>query len=424
MTRNTGKCKNKECNKPISESGGANERRYCEEHYQLSVEKNKANLQKRVSRIADRTLSIRKLRKVEDLISNGKVKEEIERKRINKAWISESIKRKSDVNDILKSREWKNTQELLKRRSIFCEKKDFMSYVKNVCQLYTLKLFFSREYLNKDNSYKKYLEPPITGLIPIVTMKLEVAFTFNIQSSVSMSSDDIILVPEKIRRMITLEKALLKKQLKNKSIKNGKDKKKMRKAKKTKFKKNKITKVRNGVYQRIKKENSQEDVASFIKQMRMDFNVDHRYSLKKYPPFFYSPVERSLPLFRLAQSQYVRIFNHKAACVFITLENELSAFSMYLEAYALLSLHALMSGRSIGYDIIKQTESWIENKSQENTVLYHIIKKIQDNFEHIFKVKITNEISFSTMYNSYFSEDVVKVSTKTGRTESIRKIIN
>ncbi|EOI1394499.1 TPA: hypothetical protein LVL69_000008 [Klebsiella oxytoca] len=53
MMKKTGECKNRKCKKPISEYGEANENRYCEEHYQLSVEKNKKNLQKRISKIAD-----------------------------------------------------------------------------------------------------------------------------------------------------------------------------------------------------------------------------------------------------------------------------------------------------------------------------------------------------------------------------------
>ncbi|EOI1394500.1 hypothetical protein ACMGOD_005740, partial [Klebsiella oxytoca] len=102
-------------------------------------------------------------------------KKRLREKKINKEWISESIKRKSDVNDILKSREWKNTQELIRRRNIFCNKKEFMNYVQNVFQLHSLKLLFSREYLNKDNTYKKHVETPLVNLIPVITIKLEVA---------------------------------------------------------------------------------------------------------------------------------------------------------------------------------------------------------------------------------------------------------
>ncbi|WP_275216357.1 hypothetical protein [Citrobacter freundii] len=83
-----------------------------------------------------------------------------------------------------------------------------MNYVQNVFQLYSLKLLFSREYLNKDNPYKKHVETPLINFIPVVTIKLEVAFTFNIQSSVSMSSDDVILVPEKNKKDDNTEKGI------------------------------------------------------------------------------------------------------------------------------------------------------------------------------------------------------------------------
>lgn len=421
MAKKTGECKNKKCKKPISEYGEANENRYCEEHYQLSVEKNKKNLQKRISKIANRTISIKKIRKVEDLIINGKIEEEIERKRINKEWISESIKRKSDVNNILKSREWKNTQELMRRRNIFCNKKEFMNYVQNVFQLYSLKLLFSRGYLNKDNSYKKHLETPLVNLIPVVTIKLEVAFTFNIQSNVSTSSDDVLLVPERIRKMITLKKALLNKKIGSYAPKYSNNKNSKRKVKGIKFKKNKIKKKSNGIYQQIKRENSLEDVISFMDNIRANLKHEHRNTFRLFPPFFNNPIENSLPFFRLAQSQYVRVFKKYAEDVFISLEKELSTFGVYLEAYGLLGLHELMSGRAIGNDLINKTRQWIENEKNEKSDLYNIMINIQTEFEVVFKIKITDNHMFSKMYNSYFSEDIVQVSPITGEIEATRK---
>jgi hypothetical protein len=421
MTKNTGECINRKCKKPISEYGEANENRYCEEHYQLSLEKNKKNLQKRISKIADRTISIKKLQKIEDLISNGKIKEEIERKKINKKWTSESIKRKSDVNDILKSREWKNTQELIRRRNVFCNKKEFMNYVQNVFQLYSLKLLFSRGYLNKDNSYKKHVETPLVNLIPVVTIKLEVAFTFNIQSSVSTSSDDVLLVPERIRKMITLKKALLNKKRGSYAPKYSNNKNSKRKVKGIKFKKNKIKKKSNGIYQQIKRENSLEDVISFMGNIRANLKHEHRNTFRLFPPFFNNPIENSLPFFRLAQSQYVRVFKKYAEDVFISLEKELSTFGVYLEAYGLLGLHELMSGRAIGNDLINKTRQWIENEKNEKSDLYNIMINIQTEFEVVFKIKITDNHMFSKMYNSYFSEDIVQVSPITGEIEATRK---
>ncbi|MEH9257283.1 hypothetical protein RAF37_00035 [Klebsiella pneumoniae] len=155
MKKNTGECVDKKCKKPISEHGEANKKRLCEEHYELQKEKARIKLEKRISKIADRVISSHKLSKIEALFSNNNVNEEIFRRKINKQWISENTKRKSDVKEILESREWKNTQELIRRRRVTCVEKQFMDYVQDVCHLYLLKLIHSREYLNKDNSYKK-----------------------------------------------------------------------------------------------------------------------------------------------------------------------------------------------------------------------------------------------------------------------------
>ncbi|HBM2949956.1 TPA: hypothetical protein LVL69_000007 [Klebsiella oxytoca] len=57
-----------------------------------------------------------------------------------------------------------------------------------------------------------------------------------------MSSDDVILLPERIRKMITLKKALLNKKRRGYVPKNSNDKNSERKLKGIKFKKHKIKK--------------------------------------------------------------------------------------------------------------------------------------------------------------------------------------
>lgn len=155
--------------------------------------------------------------------------------------------------------------------------------------------------------------------------------------------------------------------------------------------------------------------------LRVDLKHEHRNTLRMFPPFFNSTIEKSLPFFRLAQSQYVRVFKKYAEDVFISLEKELSTFGVYLEAYGLLGLHELMSGRAIGNDLINKTRQWIENKKKEKSDLYNIMINIQTEFEVVFKLKITDNHIFSKMYNSYFSEDIVQVSPITGEIEAIRK---
>ncbi|HCQ7773918.1 TPA: hypothetical protein OL852_004973, partial [Enterobacter kobei] len=254
------------------------------------------------------------------------------------------------------------------------------------------------------------VETPLVKFIPVITIKLEVAFTFNIQSSVSMSSDDVILVPERIRKMITLKKALLNKKRRGYVPKDLNDKSSKRKAKEFKLKKNKIKKKSNSIYQQIKRENSLEDVISFMDSIRANLKHEHRNIFNTFPLFFNNPIEKSLPFFHLAQSQYVRIFKEDAEDVFISLEKELSTFGIYLEAYGLLSSHELMSGRAIGNDLINKTRQWIENEQKEKSDLYNIMVNIQTEFEVVFKIKISDRRIFSKMYNSYFSEDIVQVS--------------
>lgn len=421
MARNTGVCKNKRCQQPISEHGKANEIRYCDEHYKLFIEKKKRDLERRVCKIADRTISIRKIIKIEKLIRSGTVREEINRRKIHKAWISGSIKRKSEFGDILQSREWKNTQELLKRKDIICEKKHFMLYVQQVCCLYFLKLMVSREYLKKNNSYKKHMEYVRGDIDPVVTIKLEVAFSLNPHSSTSINSDDIILVPRKIRRMVTLEKSLLKKKIKSTAFQLGKSEYETKDLSSNKNKINKSINKNRGIYQKIKQENTKEEVRSFMQAMRSEFKRNYNNDFRKYPPLLHIDIKNALPLFQLAQLEYMRVYKKQECYVFIEIKKALSIIRMHLEAYALLSFHALMSGKNTGREFINDTLSWIENKSKKEHFINNIINNIQDKFEVIFKIKLTNHNEFSKLYNSFFSENVTDVNPHGNEIKSIRK---
>ncbi|EMO6749615.1 TPA: hypothetical protein ACH1O6_004768 [Enterobacter hormaechei] len=414
MKKNTGECVDKKCKKPISEHGEANKKRLCQEHYELQKEKARIKLGKRISKIADRVISSHKLSKLEALISNNNVNEEISRRKINKQWISENTKRKSDVKDILESREWKNTQELIRRRRVTCVEKQFMDYVQDVCHLYLLKLFHSREYLNKDNSYKKNHISSLGDISPVVTLKLEVAFSFNPYSDVSISTDDIILIPQRIRRMISMEKAFLKKKIQ-------KDKSQNHESKKIK---SKIKKRSDGIYHRILRENEPEEVSKFMDKMREQLKELPSTIFIRYPPFLYSPIEKSLPLFRLAQMEYIRIYQKSEANIFVKVENELSHFKMHLESFAILSFHALMSGKTIGRGFLTQASSCIKltptNRTSASKLL---LDEIEYNLKALFHVNMKNKSEFIRLYNSFFSEDVIEEDTEIEKITSIHKNI-
>ena len=210
MAKNTGTCKNKNCHSPISEHGDANTKRYCEKHYELCKEKTKKIFESRISKIADNFISSKKLTKVQRLIDNNKVREEIVRKKLKYQWISQSIRRKSNFNDILNSREWKNTQKLMKGKVILCSRKELKKYIQDACQIYLLKLLYSRKYLDKNNTHQRYIISPKGEANPIITLNLEVAYSFNPFSNVSTSSNDIILIPTRIRKSFALKKRYLK----------------------------------------------------------------------------------------------------------------------------------------------------------------------------------------------------------------------
>ena len=420
--KNTGVCKNKNCTKPISEHGEANEKRYCEEHYEIHKEKNRIKIENRISKMADKFISSKKLSQLEALISNNKVKEEISRKRVNKKWRSHSIKRKSDVKDIIESREWKNTQELIKRKNVVCVEEHFMNYVQDVCYLYSLKLLHSRQYLDKDNAYKNHIIPPLGNVNPIVILKLEVAFSFNPYSDASMSTDDIILIPAKIRRMISMKKASLKRKLKEAPHQNDKNKNKNKNKSKNKKTKSKTKNKRNGIYHRIQRENAPEEVSKFMNKMRKQLKELPFTSFARYPPFLYNPIEKCLPLYRLAQIEYIRVYQGIESHLFVKLENKLSGFQMYLEAFAILSFHALMAGKGKGRELIAKALSWIEDTTKNSITS---IEYITNHIENIFMITFGNNIEYKSgfvnMYNSFFSEDVIEVSSESKTITSIRK---
>ncbi|MDT7367303.1 MULTISPECIES: hypothetical protein [Enterobacteriaceae] len=407
MAKNTGTCKNKNCHSPISEHGDANTKRYCEKHYESCKEKTKKIFESRISKIADNFISSKKLTKLQRLIDNDKVREEITRKKVKYQWISQSIKRKSNFNDILKSREWKNTQELMKGKVILCSKKELTRYIQDACQIYLLKLLFSRKYLDKNNSHKRYIISPKGEANPIVTLNLEVAYSFNPFSNISTSSNDIILIPTRIRKSFALKKTLLKNKLTH--------------AKNNSHKNNSTIKKRHGLYGILKSENTPAEVNAFMDTMRVKLALPSS-PFTRYPPFLYCNIEESLPLFHLAQMEYIRIHKKDESHIFINLKKTPTINWIYLEAFALLSFHALMARN--GKDILKKASSWIESEYSNDAQQIYIIKKqIEEDFKNTFNVDITAQPEFIKIYNSCFSENVVVLNPSSKTIESIRRNI-
>ncbi|QLY38606.1 hypothetical protein HV164_19650 [Citrobacter freundii] len=407
MAKNTGTCKNKNCHSPISEHGDANTKRYCEKHYELCKEKAKKIFESRISKIADNFISSKKLTKVQRLIDNNKVREEIVRKKLKYQWISQSIRRKSNFNDILNSREWKNTQKLMKGKVILCSKKELKKYIQDACQIYLLKLLYSRKYLDKNNTHQRYIISPKGEANPIVTLNLEVAYSFNPFSNVSTSSNDIILIPTRIRKSFALKKTLLKNQLtraKNHSHKN-----------------NNPIKKRYGFYSIIKSENTPAEVDAFMDTMRVKLTPPSSPFIR-YPPFLYCNIEELLPLFHLAQMEYIRIHKKEESHIFIKLKKMPTINWIYLEAFALISFHALMARN--GKDILKKASLWIKNESSNDIQQFYIIKKqIEEDFKNTFNVDMSEQPEFIKIYNSCFSENVVELHPTSKTIISIRKNI-
>ncbi|MDS0455342.1 MULTISPECIES: hypothetical protein [Klebsiella] len=211
-----------------------------------------------------------------------------------------------------------------------------------------------------------------------------------------------------------MEKAFLKKKIQ-------KDKSQNHESKKIK---SKIKKRSDGIYHRILRENEPEEVSKFMDKMREQLKELPSTIFIRYPPFLYSPIEKSLPLFRLAQMEYIRIYQKSEANIFVKVENELSHFKMHLESFAILSFHALMSGKTIGRGFLTQASSCIKltptNRTSASKLL---LDEIEYNLKALFHVNMKNKSEFIRLYNSFFSEDVIEEDTEIEKIASIHKNI-
>ncbi|MDM2717698.1 hypothetical protein OGY34_14685 [Citrobacter sp. Cy232] len=404
MTKKKGRCRNENCSEEISHDDKANELRLCDKHY-LLWQKNKIRLFKNnVERIAQKTISKNEIMSLGALIAEGRAKKEIKakkEKRLLIKWFRNIRARRSSVTHILKSREWNNTQELMNRRYIICKGPEFMSYVQDVCNLYTSKLLHSREYLKKENAYKKYIYYNIKRIKPdegIITLNLEVAWVFNQDVNVSIKSQDVILLPTRIRRMVSQQKYLLKRKIKEPLISrcmNGN----------VKSEEEKNTRKTGGVYNRLKKENNPTEVKKFMRTISESLLPDTR-NMHYYKPFGYFHIEDILPLFHLALQQYRRLYGSKATLFWVVKKLWLLP-AIYLEFFALLSLYHLSAGKGLSFH--EKVSTWVNPVQVSFKLeLNEFVHELNEMFNLAFKIKLENKIKLTILYNSCFSGAVIK----------------
>lgn len=398
MSGKKGYCRIKNCTSQILESGEANKLRLCELHYQKWKGNKEKLFKNNVERIAGKLISKKKMAELDLLMTGGNVKDAILRKKIRRDWLKYKKINKSALTHILKSREWLNTQELINRRYILCTGPDFMKYVQDICRLYTCKLLYSREYLKKENSYKKYISYNVIRFKYLITLKLEVTWIFNQDTNVSVNSRDIVLVPSRIRRMVSLKKSLLKKKIKKTLLQNIIDSN-------TKDNRMIIARKTGGVYNKIKKENTAREIKDFMLLIKRTITPDSS-SLHNFKPFGYTRIENLLPLFNLAQQQFRRVYPVEERFLFLNLKKLWRLPEIYLEIFALLSLYYLASGS--GFTFINKLSSWINPEKGIFKVsfdeFFHEFKKM---FSVEFNINLEDKRRIAKLYNSCFSDDVI-----------------
>lgn len=404
MTKKKGRCRNENCSEEISHDDKANELRLCDKHYRLWQENKIRLFKNNVERIAQKTISKNKIISLGALISEGRAKNKIKaerEKRLLIKWFRNIRARRSSVTHILKSREWNNTQELMNRRYIICQGPEFMSYVQDVCNLYTSKLLHSREYLKKENAYKKYVYYNVERIKPdekIITLNLEVAWVFNQDVNVSINSQDIILLPVRIRRMVSQQKNLLKSKIKEPLISRYM-------SGNVKNEEGKNTRKTGGIYNRLKKENNPTEVKKFMLVISKSLLPDTR-NMYYYKPFGNFHIEDILPLFNLAQQQYRRLYGSKAS-LFLVVKKLWSLPAIYLEFFALLSLYHLSAGKGLSFH--EKVSTWV-NPVQASFKLEtnELIHELNEMFNLEFRIKLENKRELTKLYNSCFSRAVIK----------------
>ncbi|HFK2680027.1 TPA: hypothetical protein ACG1EP_005452 [Escherichia coli] len=394
MAKNKGICRNKKCSNPVSEFDEANALRLCDDHYKL-WKRNKENRRVRnICRIIsryDKSLDWEIFYRVRDAAKNKTGKRIIEDAKILHQLRNSKQVRKSLHNGVLRSREWLNTQELLRRKNISVTGDSFKSYIKDIVRLYCYKFLYSREYLN-ENAYKKQYQRVINPRefnVPI--LQLEVAWINNNCRS-SDSSSDIIILPRMIRRMVVFNDTKINKQLEE--MLGGIARKKV------------AVRNKGGLYTRIKKENDFRSMDRFMVEIENIIRPEI-FPTSIYPPFSLSFIERELPLLNLAHSQYKRAISKKVAnSIFYTLRKTHVALWLHLEMFALVAFIKLYTGK--GFEFMKNMCVFIDyDKGIIKSTHEELLSEIKCNIQLNLKVNPDNFPELIEIYNSCFSKNIL-----------------
>ncbi|MHC2118643.1 hypothetical protein ACYQB6_03330 [Salmonella enterica subsp. enterica serovar Typhimurium] len=395
-----GFCCRNNCRNLISGSGVANRMRLCDRHYRIYEENRNKQFKKNVRRIADRIPSARRIRKIVDTFSSTQKKEEYRQKKVTRKWLGYSKKRHSRPLPVMKSREWLNTQALMRRKEMMCYGQSFMNYVRDVFDLYSVKLLHSREYLKKNACKKQIIFKRDIGLV--ICLKIEVVYLFNRDLSVSFSSKDVALLPDSIRKKVFIQKRLLKKELVRKgvfpssSLHNPGRKEK--------------TNKNIGIYSKLKKENTPAEVTRFISGLK-NSHTENTYVRYLYKQIIPADIASILPLYYLAQQEYMRIYQKKESFLFLRLKKVWPSSGIYLEIFSYLALYFLMLNE--GDAFLNNLSEWVELQEVSCKSLCH---ELPETFQKLFSEKL--DISFSEkkeiarLYNSCFTHNVIEYDEK------------
>ncbi len=418
--KKTGKCKRDKCSNLLSEIPEANEMRICDEHFKIYNDNKEKRMARYIAKVANSKIPLKTLTSMENQFLSRKYPIPKTTEQISREWFSESRVRKSNVVHILKSREWLNTQSLLRNKKLCLYNSSLFDYVRDVCLLYQLKFYCSREFLNPNNKYSKHSTPFISVTTPCIILNLEVSFAFQTgrdinaidEDIISVSSKDVIIVPQKIRKMVTLKKALLRKKYMESTHLGLRFMKKSRKKRKEKKQPGNDN---LGLYSRLREENDPE--------LEDKMNLLYRSLNPRLPPYQYKAFQRfhiteELPLFKLCHSEYLRIYPHDWVFFFFDVKVVFKENPIFNELFALVSFYFLMSGE--GMELIKRFYKWKGALSNWQPSIYKNALALLNIFVlNIFSIDVRNKNEIVTLYNKFFSGDVIYLCNETRKIKSI-----
>lgn len=418
--KKTGQCRRDKCSNPLSENPEANEMRICDAHF-ITYNKNKENRKSRyIARVANSEVSSKILSAMEVKCWRKNKHVPKTKSQISRIWYSASRVRRSNVNHILKSREWLNTQSLLRNKKLHLYNSSLFDYVQDICLLYQLKFYCSRDFLNPNNKHKKHSAPFISTETPCIVLNLEVSFTFQTGRDINAHDEDIIninskgvvIIPRKIRRMVTLRKAILRKtymEARPLALKISD------KIKDTKKEKKDTCNDSLGLYSRLRKENDP-DLEGKMNRLYKSLNPP-------LPPYQYRAFQRfhiteELPLFSLCHAEYSRVYSPSRVFFFFDVKDVFKGNPIFNELFALVSFYFLMSGE--GVLVMSRFLKWKEVLSNWRPHIYKNASNLLRIFVlNTFSSDIKNKNEIVSLYNKFFSGDVIYLCEKTNEIKSI-----